>query len=106
MAIATVKNCTFSGNRASSGDGGGISNTGIASGIATLTVQNSTLSGNSSSTGNGGSIYNAGVDGNNLVGTATLTLGNTILQTDASGANLTNNSTQGLPPPSLRKATT
>src|SRR6266550_3401398 len=80
-ATLTVSNCTISGNSAA-GNGGGIYNTGGFSGSAPLTVNNSTISGNSAVSGGGG-IYNY---------FAALDLTDTILNTGASGANITNNS--------------
>lgn len=56
-------------------------------GGATLTITNSTVGGNSA-TGNGGGIYNNSQQG----GHTTLTIGNTILNGGASGANISNNS--------------
>jgi hypothetical protein len=77
----TINNCTLSGN--SAGDGGGIYNDGVNGGSATLVLNNSTLSGNSAAFGGG--IYNIGVDGS-----ATLTIGDTILNTGVSGENILN----------------
>jgi hypothetical protein len=81
-ATLTVNNSTISGNSAGGGGGGGIFNDGSSSGSAPLTVSNCTTSGNSAVSGGGG-IYNY---------FAALDLTDTILNTGASGANITNNS--------------
>jgi len=74
---------TFSGN--SSGTyGGGIYHLGLPPSSPTLKVIASTFSSNSASGGSGGGIYNA---------FATLEIGDTILKTGASGANLFNSGT-------------
>jgi hypothetical protein len=103
-ATLTVANSTLSGNSASDGYGGGISNNGVA-GSATLTVVNSTLSGNSASQFGGGGIDNDTSDGGSAVTVANstlsdnfggagivsfglMTVGNTILKTDASVSNI------------------
>jgi len=84
-ATLTVTNCTISGNSAATlGTGGGIFNAAARIGSATLTVNNSTLSGNSADFGGG--IFN---DGNFNEG-ATLEIGDTILKTGSSGANILN----------------
>ena len=80
----TVTNSTLSGNSATgvgvvSGSGGGIFND-----LGTVTVTNSTMSGNSASFAGGG-IYNW-----NPSSGATLTIGDTILNAGASGANIVN----------------
>jgi hypothetical protein len=82
-ATLTLSNSTLSGNSASN-SGGGIFNDGASTGNATLTVTNSTLSGNSASLGGSG-IFNAGVGGS-----ATLMIGDTILNAGVSGANIFN----------------
>ncbi len=82
-ATVTVNNSTFSGNSALA-VGGGIWNDGLY-GSATVTVNNSTLSRNSA-LGVGGGIYNSGSE----LGSATLTLGDTILNDGSSGANIYN----------------
>lgn len=106
-ASMTVNSCTFSGNSAPNGDGGAINNNSAqlmmtnctlslnsansGGGIinlaasfegSTVTVASSTFSGNSASTGGG--IYNFAQNN----GVANLTVGNTILKTGASGANI------------------
>jgi hypothetical protein len=78
-----IRNSSLSNNSASS-VGGGIYNDGDSSGNATVTMLNSTLSGNSSPHYAGG-IFNYGSSGS-----ATLEIGNTILQTGASGENVFN----------------
>src|SRR6266487_5433269 len=82
-ATLTVTNSTFSGNVAGLigvyGIGGGICNDGPF-GSATLTLKNSTFSGNAAGYVGGG-IYN---------GSATVTIGDTILNAGASGGNLYN----------------
>jgi hypothetical protein len=80
-ATLTINNSTFSGNSATT-NGGGIVNEGLLGGAA-LTVSNSTFSGNSASVAGG--IYNH--DGG---GSATLTIGDTIIKAGASGANILN----------------
>jgi len=113
-ATLTVNNSTLSGNSSGNSvapsDGGGIYNDGGQSGSATLTVNNSTLSGNSGASGGG--IFNNGFNGSGTLtvnnstlsgnsasgegggidnlGTATLTIGSTILNAGASGGNITN----------------
>jgi hypothetical protein len=52
-STASVLDCTFSGNSASSG--GAINNSGA------LNVENSTFNGNTASAGNGGAIFNSGL---------------------------------------------
>src|SRR6266699_2234152 len=111
-ATLTVSNCTITGNSAA-GNGGGIYNTGGLFGSATLTVNNSTISGNTAPA-SGGGIYNNGsssgsapltvsnctISGNSAGSGgggiynyfAALDLTDTILNTGASGANITNNS--------------
>jgi hypothetical protein len=79
----TISNSTLSNNSASS-VGGGVYNDGDSSGNATVTILNSTLSGNSSTHYSGG-IFNYGSSGS-----ATLEIGNTILQTGVSGENMFN----------------
>jgi hypothetical protein len=74
-----INNSTLSANSASS-YGGGIVNVGVDA-SATLTINNSTFSGNSAATAGG--IYNADNRGG-----ATLTIGNNILKTGASGENI------------------
>jgi len=86
-ATLTVTNCTISGNSASAdfGEGGGIFNVAAyLGGSVTLTVNNSTLSGNSAAYGGG--IFNEG----HSFESATLEIGNTILKTGSSGANIYN----------------
>src|SRR6266566_4857149 len=112
-ATLTVSNCTISGNSAA-GNGGGIYNTGVSFGSATLTVNNSTISGNTAGGSVGGGVFNDGsssgsapltvsnctISGNSAVSGgggiynyfAALDLTDTILNTGASGANITNNS--------------
>jgi parallel beta helix pectate lyase-like protein len=106
-ATLTINNSTVSGNSAN-GTGGGILNDGLA-GSATLTINNSTFSGNSAFVGGGihingnsGSatltINNSTVSGNSANGTGggisndhgTLTIGDTILKTGASGQSIRN----------------
>jgi hypothetical protein len=82
-ATLTVTNSTISGNSVGT-FGGGIYNYG-ASGSATLMVSNSTISGNSAGFGGGG-IHNYGHFGEG----ATLQIGDTILKTGSSGANIEN----------------
>jgi hypothetical protein len=106
-ATLTVANSTLSGNSAGNGLGGGISNNGL-SGNATLIVVNSTMSGNSASASQfgGGAIDNDNNDdgsapvtltnstlsGNSgaatIVNFGNLTIGNTILEADASGSSI------------------
>ena len=117
-ATLTVSNSTFSGNSVAApysvGSGGGIFNSGF-DGSATLTVTNSTFSGNVAGLigvyGTGGGIYNDGpfgsatltlnnstfsgnaagyVGGGIYNGSATATIGNTVLNAGASGGNLYN----------------
>jgi len=112
-ATLTVNNSTISGNTAPA-SGGGIHNTGVSFGSATLTVNNSTISGNTAGGGVGGGVFNDGsssgsapltvsnctISGNSAVSGgggiynyfAALDLTDTILNTGASGANITNNS--------------
>ncbi len=80
-ASLTINNSTVSGN-IGNGVGGGINNDGDTAGNATLIIHNSTISGNSATTGGG--IYNQNGSG----GTATVTIGGTILKTGASGTNI------------------
>ena len=111
-ATLTINNSTLSGNSASTNAGGGIFNDGF-SGSATLTINNSTFSGNSATT-NGGGIVNEGLLGGAALtvsnstfsgnsasvaggiynhdggGSATLTIGDTIIKAGASGANILN----------------
>jgi len=82
-ATLTINSSTLSNNSASS-VGGGIYNNGDSSVNATVTILNSTLSGNSSAHYSGG-IFNYGSSGS-----ATLEIGNTILQTGALGENMFN----------------
>jgi hypothetical protein len=84
-ATLTINNSTLSSNSAPVSLGGGIFNDGRNSGSAALTIKNSTLSGNSASAAGG--IDNEG-DG----GSATLTIGATILKTGADGENILNDS--------------
>jgi predicted outer membrane repeat protein len=81
-ATLTINNSTLSDNSAST-SGGGIYNVALTShgDSARLTITNSTLSGNSAASFGGG-IYNDG---------ATVTIGETILNAGASGANIDNN---------------
>jgi hypothetical protein len=109
-ATLTIKNSTLNGNSATS-TGGGIYNDGTQTGAATLTIVNSTVSGNSVDSYGGGiysradfgsailTIINSTLSNNSasLGGggiyngvNATLTLGNTILKTGASGENIFN----------------
>src|SRR5262249_11400173 len=86
-ATLTIGNSTLSGNSASS-FGGGIYNhadSGSPS-PARVLITNSSLSGHSASDGAG--IYNVA----ELAGRATLTMGETIFNAGASGANISNNS--------------
>jgi hypothetical protein len=107
-ATLTINKSTFSGNSVN-GTGGGIINHGLA-GSATLTINNSTFSGNSAFAGGGihingnsGSatltINNSTVSGNSATfffgggisnDHGTLTIGDTILKTGASGQNIRN----------------
>jgi hypothetical protein len=106
-ATLTINNSTVSGNSAN-GTGGGILNDGLA-GSATLTINNSTFSGNSAFVGgihingNSGSatltINNSTVSGNSATflggggisnDHGTLTIGDTILKTGASGQSIRN----------------
>ena len=110
-ATLTINNSTISGNSAvtggNGGAGGGILTDGTGGGRATLTINNSTISGNSAASGNGGGIFNATlgtliVNNSTLSGNsafngggienyaATLTIGSTILNAGASGANIVN----------------
>jgi uncharacterized repeat protein (TIGR01451 family) len=83
-ATLTISNSTLSDNSASN-SGGGIEN--VASNTtATLTVTNSTLSGNSASFFGGG-IFNRLAGPN---GSAALTIGDTVLDAGARGANIAN----------------
>lgn len=84
-ATLTISNSTLSGNSAST-SGGGIYNFGNVNSNGRLTVTNSTFSGNSANVGGGG-IYNIESSGN-----AAVTIGDTILNAGASGANIDNNS--------------
>jgi hypothetical protein len=118
-ATLTISNSTLSSNSAA--DGGGVYNTAtggfaIGPGSATLTISNSTLSGNSGSTSGGGiynhavgshraraTITNSTLSGNSAAdgagiydiaefsGNAAVTIGETILNAGASGANISNN---------------
>ena len=84
-ASLTVENSTIS-NNSTNGNGGGVYNAaGGTFGGADVTVINSTLSANSASA-NGGGTYNTGVAG----GSASLALGNTILNAGTSGENIFN----------------
>lgn len=84
-ASLTVENSTIS-NNSTNGNGGGVYNVaGGTFGGADVTVINSTLSANSASA-NGGGTYNTGVGG----GSASLALGNTILNAGTSGENIFN----------------
>jgi hypothetical protein len=82
-ATGLVATCTFSTNAAI--NGGGIYNAGASSSNTTLRINASTLSGNSAS-GGGGGIFNDG----SSAGHATLEIGDTILNSGASGVNITN----------------
>lgn len=82
-AGVAVSASTFSGNSASQ-SGGAIHSTGAGAGFASVSLRASTFSGNSAPTGGG--IVNQGFGG-----TANLTIGGTIFQTGASGANIVNN---------------
>jgi CSLREA domain-containing protein len=84
-ATLTVTNSTVSGNSAG-GYGGGVLNDGFG-GSAPLTITNSTFSGNSAGVGGGG-IFNDGTGSDS----ATLTIGDTILNAGALGANISNSS--------------
>ena len=79
----TITNSTLSGN-STNGKGGAILNSGFSS-SATLMLHNSTLSGNSASSG--GAIYN-----NGQFNSTSAHIGNTILETGASGENIVNSS--------------
>ena len=85
-ATVTISNSTISGNTATGNVGGGIytegNNGGLFFGIARLTVNNSTISGNSARL-LGGGIYDTG---------ATVSIGQTILNTGPSGQNIYRNS--------------
>src|SRR5882724_12484158 len=81
-ATLTISNSTLSGNSASQ-FGGGIFTRGVSGGSAPATINNTTLSGNSAALGGG--LYNNGSDGS-----ASLTIGNTILNKGASGENIYN----------------
>jgi hypothetical protein len=83
-ATLTVANTTLSGNSATNGYGGGISNDGINGGSATLTVVNSTLSGNLASQSGGG----AGIDNNG--GSSIVTVLNSTLSGNSGAANIVN----------------
>ena len=82
-ATLTISNSTLSSNSAST-SGGGIYNH-VLGGTARVTITNSTLSGNSASSFGGG-IHNFG----EIFGDATVTIGETILNAGASGANIDN----------------
>ncbi len=90
LATLNIVNSTFSQNSASIA-GGGIYNDGI-SGTALLTITNSTFSQNSGPNG-GGAIYNDGSNGSGVSGgSATVKIGNTILNTGGqAGQNIYNN---------------
>jgi CSLREA domain-containing protein len=86
--IVTIKNCTISGNGASASSGsgmfgvpdasgGGIFNVGSSSGDASVIISSSTMVGNISS--NGGLFPPPSVGIDNSGGTASVTLGNTII---------------------------
>ena len=104
-ALLTLKGCTLSGNTAPGGSGGGIYNGATGTGSAVVNVENCTFSANNAS--GGGGIFNlgSGAGGNALVavlnstfagndattggaffndkentGTATVTIGNTVLK--------------------------
>jgi len=80
-----VTNSTLSGNSAS--HGGGINNVASSNGTgstAAVTITNSTVSGNS--TNSGGGIYNV----KEAAGSATVTIGDTILNAGALGENIYN----------------
>jgi hypothetical protein len=76
-----INNSTVSGNSAG-GAGGGIFNTASQS-SATLTLNNSTVSDNSA-------VHGGGILNGTALGSATLTIGDTILKTGASGENIFN----------------
>src|SRR6266568_4153903 len=86
-AIVTISNSTLSGNFAGGGysgtGGGGVANSGFEHGNATLTVKNSTFSGNSAN-------LCGGISNSTDTASATLTIGGTILNDSASGANILN----------------
>ena len=86
-ASLTINSSTLSAN--SAGTGGGIYNDAEGGaeggGIASLTINASTFSGNSA--GTGGGIYNDSGD----FGSAILEIGDTILNTGATGGNIYNN---------------
>jgi len=84
-----VNNSTISGNSASN-SGGGIQN-GEDFNTATLIITNSTVSGNSATTVGGGICNCSFFAGSN----ETLTIGETILNTGLSGANISNNGQGG-----------
>jgi predicted outer membrane repeat protein len=79
----TVTNSTISGNSAI--NGGGIGNEAGTSGAVTLIISKTTFSGNSASTC-GGAIYNDAFQNP----FALVTIGNTVLNASASGANICN----------------
>jgi hypothetical protein len=81
-ATLTVSNSTLANNSAGT-DGGAIFSTGQSGGSASLAVIGCTFSSNSASTLGGGIFNNIN---------STLTIGDTILKTGASGANLVNSS--------------
>ncbi len=80
MAAVTLNNTTVSGN-AVSVRGGGIYNDGENSGHAQLTISNTTFSDNTAPASSGSGIYNDGA-----VGSATLDIGNTILNAGVGAA--------------------
>jgi len=111
-ATLTVSNSTLSGNSAGS-YGGGIYNSPDSYGNGTVMINNSTISGNSAANAGGGifntasqssatltlnnstvsdnsAVYGGGIVNGTALGSATLTIGDTILKTGASGENIFN----------------
>lgn len=86
-AILSLTNCTVHQNSASQ-YGGAIYNDGTGGGNATLTLTNCTFNQNTATLIAGG-IYNDALNPGSS-GTATFHIGNTILKTGTSGANLVN----------------
>jgi hypothetical protein len=89
----TVNNCVITGNAVDQRvNGGGITNDGEISGIASLTINNSTISGNNLENPNGIATFGGGIFNYGIHGSATVTINNSTISNNKAfqGAGLFN----------------